>query len=287
MNLLQPVVRSQTQLLADLEAQLRDTGNAKWTDEELYRAINRGIRGWDSRVSFPAFYTFTTSSDVVEYSLPFYMNTPLVIQELPTNANGWINLMAWQMYPSAMGSTIRLRSPRDGQVRVIYRAHNGPVPLVTATTTLVSDLPADHDVFTVINNNAKYPVGRSGYVLIGDEWIQYSGSTYANSDTNIHNLERGVLTVTGHGGDAALHTASSVVYWGVAAPEERLFDQLLNQAAAQAHSFMMTNSPARETEHHQWAMRWHQQMADEFWQTYTPQGNGRIIAPGVERTVYG
>ena len=281
MPIMQPVVRSQTQLLADLEAQLRDTGNAKWTDEELYRAINRGIRGWDSRVSFPAFYTFTTSADVTEYSLPFYMNMPLVIQEQPANANGWIDLMAWQMYPSATGSTIRLRSPRDGQVRIIYRAHNGSVPLVPAGMTLVATIAAD-DTSVAINNNNAYPLGRTGYILMGEEWVQYSGISTASADTTLSNLERGAL-----GSGAASHAGSSAAVWGVAAPEERLFDQLINQAAAQAHSFMLINSPARETEHHQWAMRWHQQQADEFWATYTPQGGGRIIAPGVERTVYG
>ena len=51
MPIMQPVVRSQTQLLTDLEAQLRDTANAKWTDEELYRAINRGVRGWGMWIS--------------------------------------------------------------------------------------------------------------------------------------------------------------------------------------------------------------------------------------------
>ena len=280
MPIMQPVVRSQTQLLADLEAQLRDTANAKWTDEELYRAINRGVRGWDSRVSFPAFYTFTTSADVTEYSLPFYMNMPLVIQEQPANANGWIDLMAWQMYPSATGSTIRLRSPRDGQVRIIYRAHNGSVPLVPAGMTLVATIAAD-DTSVAINNNNAYPLGRTGYILMGEEWVQYSGISTASADTTLSNLERGAL-----GSGAASHAGSSAAVWGVAAPEERLFDQLINQAAAQAHSFMLINSPARETEHHQWAMRWHQQQADEFWQTYTPQGGGRIIAPGVERTVY-
>ncbi len=281
MPIMQPVVRSQTQLLADLEAQLRDTGNAKWTDEELYRAINRGVRGWDSRVSFPAFYTFTTSADVVEYSLPFYMNTPLVIQEQPSNANGWIDLMAWQMYPSATGSTIRLRTPRDGQVRVIYRARNGSVPLLPSTMTLVSDLPADHTAYTQVNNNNKYGVGRTGFVLIEEEWIRYTGIGTQTADLFLSNLTRGDQDTV-----AALHTAAKTVTWGVAAPEERLFDQLINQAAAQAHSFMLINSPARETEHHQWAMRWHQQQADEFWATYTPPGGGRIIAPGVERTVY-
>ena len=281
MPIMQPVVRSQTQLLADLEAQLRDTGNVKWTDEELYRAINRGVRGWDSRVSFPAFYTFTTSADVTEYSLPFYMNMPLVIQEQPANANGWIDLMAWQMYPSATGSTIRLRSPRDGQVRIIYRAHNGSVPLVPAGMTLVATIAAD-DTSVAINNNNAYPLGRTGYILMGEEWVQYSGISTASADTTLSNLERGAL-----GSGAASHAGSSAAVWGVAAPEERLFDQLINQAAAQAHSFMLINSPARETEHHQWAMRWHQQQADEFWATYTPQGGGRIIAPGVERTVYG
>lgn len=281
MPIMQPVVRSQTQLLGDLEAQLRDTANAKWTDDELYRAINRGVRGWDSRVSFPAFYTFTTSADVTEYSLPFYMNMPLVIQEQPANANGWIDLMAWQMYPSATGSTIRLRSPRDGQVRIIYRAHNGSVPLVPAGMTLVATIAAD-DTSVAINNNNAYPLGRTGYILMGEEWVQYSGISTASADTTLSNLERGAL-----GSGAASHAGSSAAVWGVAAPEERLFDQLINQAAAQAHSFMLINSPARETEHHQWAMRWHQQQADEFWATYTPQGGGRIIAPGVERTVYG
>ncbi len=281
MPIMQPVVRSQTQLLGDLEAQLRDTANAKWTDEELYRAINRGVRGWDSRVSFPAFYTFTTSADVTEYSLPFYMNMPLVIQEQPSNANGWIDLMAWQMYPSATGSTIRLRSPRDGQVRIIYRAHNGSVPLVPAGMTLVATIAAD-DTSVAINNNNAYPLGRTGYILMGEEWVQYSGISTASADTTLSNLERGAL-----GSGAASHAGSSAAVWGVAAPEERLFDQLINQAAAQAHSFMLVNSPARETEHHQWAMRWHQQQADEFWQSYTPPGGGRIIAPGVEGTVYG
>lgn len=277
----QPIVRVQTHILGDLEALLRDVSNAKWTDEELYRSINRAIEGWSGRVSFPAAVYVTTNAETYEYDLSHYVPSPASVQQKPTGAETWEEVAGWEVYPHYTLSTLRLRSPQAGQVRVIYAAGNGPVPLVPAGMTLVSDLTANNITSTGINNNNKYPVGRTGYVLIRDEWIQYLSSTLANSDTTLHNLQRGAL-----GGAAVDHPASTLVYWGVAAPNVGLFEQLLNQAAAHAHGYMLSGSPARETEHHQWAMRWHQQRADEFWLTYSPAWSTRLLIPAIQRTIY-
>ena len=49
-------LRGQDELLADIEARLRDTGNARWSDDDIVGAVNRALQQWAGRVAPSAMY---------------------------------------------------------------------------------------------------------------------------------------------------------------------------------------------------------------------------------------
>ena len=49
--------RAQNEILADTQAERRDTAADRWTTTEVYRCLNRALDEWDGRVSVPMLYT--------------------------------------------------------------------------------------------------------------------------------------------------------------------------------------------------------------------------------------
>lgn len=271
----QPYLRSQTELLADCEARLRDTGNARWSDAEIYRALNDALLFWNDRVSVPHIYTITGGwlSNTFEYSLPNYVRPPLraevrrpmPYQEFGVNAGTVYN---WQVIPTttepdgAGGLKLRLEAqPHTLEGRVVWMAPNSRMPTTVPTTSGSTDAAATSMVL-----GSAVDCDSTGYVKVNAEWLFYAGVTRAASTTTLLNLVRGLYGTT-----AATHSTSSSAAWGVAMDDLSLLRQLYDQAFAYLHSLYLTDAAQSEKSTHEKMMLHYQQRADAFWQTYAPK----------------
>ena len=228
MRYIAPVVRTQAQLLADVEARLRDTGNSRWTDAELMRAINDGLTAWHGRVLTPFLYAFTLTEGERVYALPAYMTELMLVQaERGQDTDVWWTDLQFDVEPDGEGGQqLRLvKKPAAGDGRIIWWGANGHLP-ATAPTVHTGGIT---DASTSLTLSASVDVGRSGYVKVGAEVMAYAGTTDDGTRTTLTNLTRGALGTT-----AAAALAGVTVYFCVAAPEPRLWEQLYAGACAAA-----------------------------------------------------
>lgn len=272
-----PFLETQVDVLTQVRQRIRDTANRRWTQTEVYNAINDGLRKWQTRVLIPFVYTLTDGLDFATYTyaLPWYVVPPLNVEfrrliyldglqvQFSDVEYTYQEVPAWRLEPDGSGGQVlRLEiSPFDADARVIWWAVNGPVPLTvptlsanitttTATTCTIAATPI---------------IGNAGYVKIDSEWMQYSGYTQTSSTTTLQNLVRGV-----NGTTAATHTSATSVYWGIAAHRLDLFTQLYEEVLAGLHNLFLQDASPKETEHHTFQVRYHQQIADEYWKMYVP-----------------
>lgn len=296
MNYVLPTLRTQRTVLEGIKGRLRDD-NSRWTDEEVYRAISDAMSEWSGRVFVPYIYTITGGFVGRQsiYALPSYIPQDIQPQRLiarrwPTVDDVassestdyvWADLHAWTLEPDGAGGQrlrIEISSAPYNSVgaRVLWWGQNGAVP--EEVQYLSADIEADAATLTVAGVPS---VPRCGYIKVDDEWMQYAGYTTSGTTMTLQNLVRGV------DGGAAVHAADTEVFWGVAAPDDRLWAQLNNQIRAHLHELLMPSSQIQETQQHQWQMRWNAQKAAEFWATWAPnrpmrmkltrQGTGNII----------
>lgn len=277
-------IRSQTALLAALETVLRDTGNARWSDAEIYFAINESLLDWHGRVFVPALYTITDgfSPASYTYALPAYLHPPFNVQvSTPTN---YINDTSALTFRDVLSYTIEPEAGADGWVlrygivpptaggRIVYNLRNGPIP--TTGQTLSGTIAADATSLVLA---AAVDVGDNGYVLIEQEWIRYAGMTKGATTTTLSNLVRGA-----EGSTAASHNASTAVAWGIAAPRQDLFSVLMDSARAVLHEMYLTNAAPGEQQKHQQMVTFYRQKAAEYWQGYYEQHHtGRVVLAAV------
>lgn len=280
-----PLLRTRTQLIKDIEHRMRDRGNRRWKDEEIIRALNDSIALWQGRVSVPYVYTITGGwvSGTYEYSLPDYMGrrirpqrrvlSPYIDTTTSTTQYVWADVRGWDLDPDGSGGQTLRTQWNEGtpgttsDARILWWAANGYLPETASVPALNANIDSD-DTSLVLD--AVYDVGRVGYVKVNAEWIQYAGVTDDGSNTTLGNLVRGV------GSTAASHSSGDSVEFGMAAPETRLWTQLQDQARALLHSLSLSEGPGQEMDHHRWAMQWHQQRADDFWKSYTPDVRPRL-----------
>lgn len=258
-------VRSRSQLLADIEALQRDTSNARWSEAEIVRAINRGVLDWGDRVLVPDVYTITATfgPNESEYTLPAYVQEPIDVQYQIANEDFWYDLPSYRVLPRS--GTARVLSldyyPPSGTARVIWWLRNGQLPLTAPA--LSSGISASDTSLTV---NAAVDVGESGFVKIDQEWIRYRGITPGSSTTVLTNLVRGEFGTT-----AASHLSSATVDWGVAAHRADIFTaQLFHAVVSFLHDYYMTDAGNTEKEIHQWVSRRAEQRAEAYWRRWTP-----------------
>lgn len=273
-----PILRTQLELYTNIRQRMRDTANRRWTQQEAYNAINDGLAQWHNRVFVPFLYSLTDgfATGDYEYALPWYITEPIDVEAYRTiflnglpvelaagTQSTWQNVPAYRLEPDgAGGQLLRLEiAPYDTDARVIWWSNNGPVPATIAT--LNANITTTTATTCTI---ASAPViGNAGYIRIDDEWIAYSGYTQASSVTTLQNLLRGV-----NGTAAATHTSSTSVYWGIAAHRQDLFNQLYESAMAAMHNLFLQDAAPKEIEHHTFQVRYHQQVADEYWRRYIP-----------------
>lgn len=255
---------TQTELLNRTERRQRDTTNKRWTDAEIYEAINDSIEAWGQRVLSPYVYTLTDGleSDSREYTLPQYVHSPMDLQIRVPGEEMWTAITSFHVLPdSGTGQLLNLGySPPNAEARIVWWGRNSIVP--TTVPTLSSTIDADDTSLTV---NAAIDIADAGFIKIEQEWIQYAGKVVGASTTTLSNLVRGVFGTT-----AAGHNSATAVNWGTTVHRQDLFQQLRYQVSANLHALFLTDASSSEKETHQWAMRYWQQKADEYWRTYTP-----------------
>lgn len=278
-------IRDQATILGDAEARLRDTGNARWTDAEIYRALNDALLTWHGRVSVPNVYTISGGwvSGDPDYALPSYINSKTIIPQMRRtipyalwgqvsvdDSLTWVDVPGWTIEPDGSGGTV-LRfdiTPYSTEGRVLWFGVNGPVPTTVPTTSGSTAA----DATSMVLGSAVDCLDH-GYVKANGEWIQYSGVTRAAATTTLLNLVRGVP-----GGIAAgvINTATSV-YWGVAMPRLELYRVLLDQTFVFLHELYLTDAAPRETQVHQQMVGFYQGRIDKFWRSWVPMRKPRVI----------
>lgn len=279
--------RAQNDILADTQAERRDTGADRWSATEIYRGLNRALDEWDGRVSMPMLYTIPGgwSAATDSYALPAYIHgtvQPQVryapVSDFSTETT-WVNLRMYSLEPDGLGGTVlRVRVSGSGPQltsdgRVIWYAKNSRVPL--APPALSAELSATATTLTV---NAAVEVGDTGYLKVDSEWMSYAGVTRGASTTTLLNLQRAL-----NGSTAAIHSAGATVYWAVCAPSQRLFGVLLDQVFVHLHGLFLTDGSNKTTEHHERQMLYFENRVKEAWRRHVPAHSPVMVQPNTQR----
>lgn len=257
--------RTQSELKTELEVRLRDPDNERWSEPEIYAAINSALMEWAPRVKIPFLYTITGgwAANEREYDLPYYVSRPIDPQFKTTYGSHdfWSAVPAYTLHARDGGILAivlgYLPSASDG--RVIFWAPNSPTP--TTISSQSGSIDSDDTSITVVTTAL---VGMNGYIKVEDEWIQYSGAVRSGSNTVLSNLVRGCMGTT-----ATSHSAATVE-WGVVVHRPDLYEQMMHHCLVFLHSLFNQNASNTKKDLHQWNMRWESPMAKDFWKTYTP-----------------
>lgn len=294
-----PYVRTQLELLAELRRRMRDPEGNRWTDEEIYTAINDALLTWHKRVSIPHLYTLSAGwvAGTASYALPSYIRGPIDPQQrryssnYPYSLSGneaptWVDMPAFTVEPDGSGGQVlRLDfNPATDDARIIWWMYNGPVPLsvpaLNATITSAST--------SLVLSTAVSEIDEAGYIKIDSEWIHYAGASIGSATTTLSNLLRAV-----NGTTAATHTSTTSVYWGVGSHRGDLYGQLYNHCRGFLHGLFLTDGAESEKTHHERQAMYYSDMATRFWRGYMPnrktklrlgrEGVGTIGSTGIDR----
>lgn len=277
------LLRSQTEMLADLQALMRDNGAVRWTAAEVYGAFNRALGDWQGRVSLPALYapaSLAWSLTQYEYDLPSYINENRIQPQylapiyqpgviLPTNATTWLDLMGWTVEPTATGGRkLRFAQPPTNTAgRIIHWLT--PTKIPTTEPTLGSSLAAGATSAVL---GSVVDCDNVGWVKIDKECIGYSGMTRTASQTTLLNLVRGQSDTTD-----VLHNSGTNVTFCVGYPRADVLNQLYDRSMAWLHTMFMGNAAPQERDVHGQMIRLFNQRADDFWRKWQPQRAPRMV----------
>lgn len=272
--MLVPILRLQTEVESELEALLGD-GAAVWTDTQRYRAINQALSVWQGRVLVPYVYTLSAGwdDDTYDTDLPNYIDGPIDPQILQTKdwpiqftitheLSTWVDMEGYSLETNATGGqTLRLHWPAyASEGRILWWGHNGPVPTTLPVTSAEISSSA-----TSLTLTTKPTIGRSGYIKIDSEWMQYAGYNEGATTLTLTNLVRGVQGTT-----AATHVITSTVTWGIAMDRAELLQQLYHQATANLWWVKAANPGAAQADHISGLYREAQAQAKAYWRSYVP-----------------
>lgn len=273
-------LRTQLEIAQGAEYLLRDAANKRWTDAEFYRSLNQALQDWAGRVRFPMLYTIADGwiTTTYEYDLPDYIEHNIQPQQrrfveeyyqYPAANDTWTDMHNWHIEPNTSGGrTLRIDYlPYAGAGRIFYWAEHGPVPvtLPTLNATIDSD-----DTSLVLAS--KPTVGKVGYIKIDSEWMSYQGVTEGASTLTLTNLTRALLGTT-----AASHTSGTTVYWGIAADNTSLYQQLSDNVLHFLMRFWLFNMSSRESAMYEKQMLFYQDQAMKYWKRYAPRRGPRFI----------
>jgi hypothetical protein len=286
-------LKTQAELLAEIEGRMTDTGNALATDAQYHAAINEAIRMWGGRVVTPQIHELTGSfsSGTYEYTLPSYIRPPfrlqikastyayLGVQVLDDDNNyTWHDLVAYEIEPTAAGGfKLRLAtSPMTEGGRIIWYAENAVMPTTAVTLTSTINAAATSIAITV---SGPPDIGSYGNIKIENEWLSYSDVTRTSATSyTLTGCVRGL-----YGTVAASHNSAVAVVWGVAVDDPRLWVQMYDYVAAYIHAMQLHKSTIEDMGRHEKLMSYYQQKADSFWRKegYVSQRSGRMRLTGL------
>lgn len=270
------ILRSQAQLLDDMQRRLRDPNNKQWSDEEIYMMLGDALMDWRGRVSIPHVYTVpggwvTGQSD---YVLPSYISGDITPQQrrhtdsylyqfqVPSDQDQWVDVLNFNVWPNADGGlTLHWgRAPDAGDGRIIWWGRNGRLPL--SLPTLSGDV-SDSATSAVLTTTDDVP--EAGYIKINGEWMGYAGAARGASTVTLSNLTRGVYGTT-----AAAHSTSDAVAFGVAVHRDDLFNQLYDATRSSLHALYLSSGAESERAHHERMTMYYRDQAQIYWRSYVP-----------------
>lgn len=237
--------------------------------------MNQAIEEWSTRVKIDMVYVLPDgwNSTTYAYTLPPYIRPPLRPQvrfDTQPNYGGgntWTDLRSFNLETNTDGDLVlRIRLfPYDPNLthegRIVWYAVNSPLPV--NAPALSSGISASDTSLTV---NASVDVADTGWVKVDSEWLCYAGVTRGASTTVLLNLQRGVDDTT-----AATHNSAAIVEWGIAAPTQALYKQLLHQTLSGLHHMFLTDASPQERDLHERMMLYHDNKASEGWRRFTPR----------------
>jgi len=264
------ILRTRTQLIEDVAVRLRDAAHRRWSIEEIARALNDGLMHWGGRVQVEMVSALTLAPGQFVYALPAV--TPLNVRVMARRNDGdeWWDLLSWEVRPTSSGG-VELRLGTDPgttmEAQVIWWGENGRLPEEEELPTLMEELSPSGLSYFVLDGEYG-DLGPVGWAKIDDEWFCYAGVEAGDEETRLTILYRS---------KGVMHAYGAAVDFGVAMPDIRLLTQLYAAALGSLHALQLTEAPGQEAEQHQWQMRWWQQQADEFWQTWQPTRAPRMV----------
>lgn len=271
--------RSQLQLRTEILTMLDDTSNARWSDAQVYAAINQALAMWGGRVLVPHLYQptdYSWNNNTYEYTLPAWIDekyiTPQMEREIPYNGyplttdgtETWVDVPGFTVEPTATGGRkLRFETmPFAVNARILF--WTSPSQVFTTVPTLSTSLTSVATSI-VITANATNAYPGFLYLKTEDEFLEGTYSTRAAGTITYSITARGLFnTFT----DAA--TSGTNVYAAVVVPDERLFVQLHDQAMAVLHRMRFGLAAPEERSVHGQMVQLYQSQADKFWRSWTP-----------------
>ncbi len=263
---------------------MKDAGSgSRWTDAEIYRAINDALLTWYGRVSVPHVYVLPDgwTAGTYEYALPDYINARSVVPqmrstraydsfgELRTGADVWVDIPGWRIEPEVgNGRILKFDiSPYSSEARLLWFGHNGMLPISAPVTSGSTAADATSMILAAEVDCYDY-----GWVKVNGEWMQFAGVT-RGSTTTLQRLVRGMP----QGKAAAVHNDGSTALFGVAMPRLELYKCLLDQVAMNLHELFLGTAAPRETQLHQQMVGFYQDRIRMFWRSWQPTRQTRIV----------
>ena len=283
----EPYIRSQSDLLAELNVLVRDGSNTRWTAAEKYAALNQVLMTWAELVKLEHIYTISGGwqAATYEYALPSYVRPPIypeLLRRVPDIAytvlgvtTKWQDVPGWELVSDGNGGqVIRLSAPPrtlDGQVA--FYSPNSRVP----TTIPVTSGSTSSTATTMLISTA-IDIDDVGYIKCESEYIAYYGVTRGASTTTLNNLIRGL-----NGSTAATHAGGSSVYWCVGVDDLRLWRLLFDQWKSSLAELFLQDGGTHERAAYQQNLGFYSQLAANFWAGYSPKrrSSGPIANPRV------
>ncbi len=263
-------LRNQLDLLNNVESHMRDASNYRWSEVEIYGALNDAVRSWHGRVSVPAIYTPTTnwpdSVHVIDIPTGIDPQTAVLqIRYMPVEnseqVDVWYDIAGWRTEPTeAFGGQMRVNFQPTSAYRLLYWITNGPMPVTVPA--LGGEL---NTTATSVTLTSTAEVGDNGFLLIDNEWMHYRGVERGAATLTCQNLTRGLLTSV-----AATHAELTPVYWCVATMRQDLYNQLLDQARAMLHELTLIAAAPQSRDVHERMVSYYQARADAFWRRHWP-----------------
>ena len=270
-------LKAQNQILADLRARVRDNNSERWTDAEMYGAINDALLSWQDRVRIPHIYTISGGwvSGTLEYTLPDWirsnaiqpqMKSPTQFDSLSSayrlSTNTWQDIPGWRIEPNATnGRVLKFNvSPYSTEGRIIWWGSSMPLPTSTLT---ISDNLLDTTGEIEIVSIGECP--EYGWVKVENEWMQYAGVTRNSSSGTLDNVVRGLS----QGAVAYAHNIDTPIYFGVAMPKNELYRVLIDQSIVHLNELFLGNASSKEKQTHQELIGFYEGRVKEFWRNWS------------------